>query len=719
MGMFDWLLGKQRNPAARTPTPTAVAPRDRQSARVPSFAIVDVETTGLSPRQNRILELAVVRVDGGGNVIDEWSTRVNPEGPVGATHIHGITQADVAGAPLFRDVASGLIPYISGVPIVAHNAKFDLAFLRAEFQRAGWDAPGLPSFCTLDGSRAYLPALDRRRLADCCWAAGVPLENAHSALGDARATAGLLRFYLSRTAQPKYLDPRSLSDDARSVVWPTAPSNAPIAYSRDEIGVQQPRPRRMTPPKPKQPSLLGQLTGLGLLETVEEGAPQGAAVYLETLLDALEDGDITEEESGELADLIGLYDLTTADVHAAHQAFILALAHKAVDDGRVSVDERAELHALSDALEVSRDAVNELIAHAEAARVARMNAGLRPLPDSWSLGVPLRVGDKVAFTGCDDRQRERLEQRATKLGVRVMNNVSRLTAMLVTDGTMDGTKLAKALEVGIRIVHPDTFETLLSHLQPALSPSERPHPSTARPFSEPTTAHAAAPESWRAKRDASPGVVRSWAIANGYAVGVRGRISSDIWDAFAAAQSEADRVPSVSTDVRVEPFEFQGEPMAPLGAWAYAPIVPTQAMGLTGGDDIVVTGANDYRAEVQHALERRSEEEDSDLMALLVAEPLNPLVKDAVRVDLLVDRERTKVGYLPAAQSAVFHELIKSAMDIGALALMNAHVSGGTPEQPDVVVRLIHLADDTARQSVTDELIARTNQRRALERDRG
>lgn len=98
-------------------------------------------------------------------------------------------------------MASRLVPHLAGVAIVAHNAPFDLAFLRAEFRRAGWDIPWLPAYCTLDGSRDYLPMLDRRRLADCCWAVGVPLESAHSALGDARATAGLFSYYL-RSANP-------------------------------------------------------------------------------------------------------------------------------------------------------------------------------------------------------------------------------------------------------------------------------------------------------------------------------------------------------------------------------------------------------------------------------------------------------------------------------------------------------------------------------------
>jgi DNA polymerase-3 subunit epsilon len=59
---------------------------------------------------------------------------------------------------------------LAGVPVVAHNAAFDLAFLRAEYAYAGWKLPMLPTLCTLEASDTYLPGLARRRLADCCWA---------------------------------------------------------------------------------------------------------------------------------------------------------------------------------------------------------------------------------------------------------------------------------------------------------------------------------------------------------------------------------------------------------------------------------------------------------------------------------------------------------------------------------------------------------------------
>lgn len=537
MGVLDWLLGKRRGQEVAAVVASVSTSRTMSApqAPIPSFAIIDVETTGLSPKQDRIVELAVIRVDETGGIIDQWSTRLDPEGPVGATHIHGITQSDVDGQPKFRDLATSLALHLAGTAIVAHNAPFDLAFLRAEFRRAGWDVPWLPAYCTLDGSRDYLPTLDRRRLADCCGAVGVPLEGAHSALGDARATAGLFSHYLG-SANPSFSrsDIHAIHAEAHAFIWPSGPTLEPVTAVPDVVRVSRAaRPPRFTASRPKQPPLLRQLTNLSLLEALDEGAPEGSIVYLETLLDALEDGEIVEEEAALLTDLAQLYNLTDNDRATTHRALLLALAHRAVDDGHISHDERAELQHLAAVLDVPERALAELISHADAARTARKSAGLKPLPADWALGDPLCVGDKVAFTGCDERQRARLEKRAEKLGVRVMNNVSRLTAMLVTDGAMDGTKLAKANEVGTRIVHPDTFETLLTYLQPAL-PTEAVNRSTAKPASAPEKSptpagddHPAAP--------ASPTVIRSWALANGYEVGVRGRIAADIVDAYRAA----------------------------------------------------------------------------------------------------------------------------------------------------------------------------------------
>lgn len=103
------------------------------------LAFVDVETTGLNPRENRITEIGVVTVDGG--EVREWTTVVNPlarrrEGP---PLPDGITDEMRSAAPRFKDVAVGLAARLDGRLLIAHNARFDFAFLKAEFARVGID----------------------------------------------------------------------------------------------------------------------------------------------------------------------------------------------------------------------------------------------------------------------------------------------------------------------------------------------------------------------------------------------------------------------------------------------------------------------------------------------------------------------------------------------------------------------------------------------------
>ena len=535
MGLLDRLLGRFKTLSS---TESEIRHANVPDGAIqPSFAIIDVETTGLSPRTNRVVELAIVRVGSRGQIVDEWASRFNPEGPVGATHIHGITQADVDGAPLFRDRVGTIASLIAGMPIAAHNAKFDLQFMRHEFDRAGWDLPRVPAFCTLDGSRHHLPNLDRRRLADCCGAANVRLDNAHSALGDARATAGLLEAYLGGlggvTADTALSD---LSRQARAVIWPSTAVRPPSAHSTLEKEAAPSRgrnapPFKVRPAREVQTPLIEQLTSLSLAEVMEEGAPVGALAYLELLLGALEDAEISEEESAALGELIALHELSPDAVVATHGALLLALAHRAVDDGHVSHGERAELDTMATVLSVPNKKILDIIKSADLARVERMGAGLKALPDSWSLGEPLRVGDRVVFTGCDDRQRDRLEKRAEKLGVRVLGGMSRLTAMLVTDGSFSGTKAAKATELGTRVVHPDQFEVLLKHLQPALviASASKPDGQLRLANRTPSTGTSAPAAS------ASPSAIRTWAAANGYQVNVRGRLPLEVVEAYEAS----------------------------------------------------------------------------------------------------------------------------------------------------------------------------------------
>ncbi len=170
----------------------------------PGYAVVDLETTGLSPGADAILEIGLVHLDARGEIEGSWTSLVDPgPGPdgareVGPTFIHGLTPADVTGAPRIADLADLLARDLAGRVVVAHNARFDLGFLGHALSGLGIldaDVP-IPQVCTMRRARDYLTT-PSRRLTACCEAAGIPLAAHHTALDDAMACAGLLRHYLA------------------------------------------------------------------------------------------------------------------------------------------------------------------------------------------------------------------------------------------------------------------------------------------------------------------------------------------------------------------------------------------------------------------------------------------------------------------------------------------------------------------------------------------
>ncbi|NMO54678.1 hypothetical protein HH310_26265 [Actinoplanes sp. TBRC 11911] len=518
----DWLdeMSIDLTATARDALADMVASQGMTEDRSPAgFAVVDVETSGLSPEFDRVVEIAVVGTDRAGNVVDEWTTLVNPDGPVGKTSIHRITAADVADAPRFADIVGELTRRLAGRVIEGHNVQFDLRFLHAEYARAQLRLPRLVTLCTYQESYSYLPGLDRRRLPDCCHAAGVVLDDAHAALEDARAAAGLLRVYLgSGTGLAN--SHRQLPEEAARIGWPQIPSSGAA------IKVRPPA----TPPPVPAPAgaLAALLEDLAIDNLLDDGAPRSAVGYVEILAEALEDGILTEDEAAALADHARFAGLTRADVDAAHGEFVLMLARKAVADGRVSAEERRELNNVAELLAVPDKVVKRLLDEADSEWVAHLSRDCRPLPDEWAFGEPLRVGQKVAFTGGEPVRRARLEIAAQAAGLRVMNNVSGVTAMLVTpEARPDSRKGEAALKHGTRIVRPGVFERMIVYVQPA------PERSNGHRVAEAVTPGKAGLEAPGVP--ASPSVIRAWARENGYVVGPRGRLPQDVQAAFLIA----------------------------------------------------------------------------------------------------------------------------------------------------------------------------------------
>ena len=158
------------------------------------FAVVDLETSAIKPEYGRIIEVGVVQLDRSASIEGTFETLINPEGGVGRSDIHGIRKRDVIGAPTFAQAADRIAQLLDGRIIVAHNSRFDLGFLHAEFRATGRPCH-LPALCTCTEARHFIDT-PSRSLRTCCLVTGIDLRNAHSALSDATATAQLLQHFL-------------------------------------------------------------------------------------------------------------------------------------------------------------------------------------------------------------------------------------------------------------------------------------------------------------------------------------------------------------------------------------------------------------------------------------------------------------------------------------------------------------------------------------------
>ncbi|WP_433531779.1 exonuclease domain-containing protein [Micromonospora sp. CA-263727] len=283
------------------------------------FVVVDVETTGLSPTSDRIVEIALVRVDGG-RVVDEWATLVDPGRDPGPTFVHHITADMLAGAPTFGDVAGEILSRLDGAVAVAHNARFEEGFIAQEFARVGINTAPLPAVCTLRLARQVLAA-PNFQLLSCCTAYGIELHDAHTALGDTRATAQLL--------------PRLLAH-APALRFPSAPVPMP-QYPRHTRA----RTRASGLRKGEDGwihSLLGKLP-----YSTSDADPASAEAYLAAVSSALRDGKLTGVEAKALARLAGQSGMGAQQVRHLHQRYLDGLRDAALADDILTSTEYRQL----------------------------------------------------------------------------------------------------------------------------------------------------------------------------------------------------------------------------------------------------------------------------------------------------------------------------------------------------------------------------------------
>ncbi len=161
------------------------------------YTIIDIETTGGSPKYDKITEVAVY-VHNGQEVVEEYTSLVNPERPIPAyiTALTGISNEMVARAPRFYEIARKLVELTEGKIFVAHNVSFDYSFIREEFRQLGFDFKR-KQLCTVKLSRRLIPGLRSYSLGRLCKELDISIYNRHRAAGDAYATVKLFELLLS------------------------------------------------------------------------------------------------------------------------------------------------------------------------------------------------------------------------------------------------------------------------------------------------------------------------------------------------------------------------------------------------------------------------------------------------------------------------------------------------------------------------------------------
>lgn len=155
-----------------------------------AYCVIDVETTGLNARYNNIIEIGIVKIQGG-KIIDSYNSFVNPgrEIPNFITSLTGISNKDVYNAPFFEDIHLEISNFIDGCLVGGHNFSFDLSFLRKEFQICGVESFKPLQFCTLNIGRKLFPFLKSKSLSSLARHFRIKQDDSHRALSDAMTTA--------------------------------------------------------------------------------------------------------------------------------------------------------------------------------------------------------------------------------------------------------------------------------------------------------------------------------------------------------------------------------------------------------------------------------------------------------------------------------------------------------------------------------------------------
>jgi DNA polymerase-3 subunit alpha (Gram-positive type) len=161
------------------------------------YVIVDLETTGLSPREHSITEIAAVRVKNN-YIVDKFQTLVNPGTtiPPFITGLTGITDEMVKDAPPLQEALKNFLQFLGNDVLVAHNAQFDVGFLQHHARQNLGVEISNQSICTKKLASTLIPELRSRKLSSLCKHFEIVNEQAHRAMSDVKATFNVMQNFL-------------------------------------------------------------------------------------------------------------------------------------------------------------------------------------------------------------------------------------------------------------------------------------------------------------------------------------------------------------------------------------------------------------------------------------------------------------------------------------------------------------------------------------------
>ncbi|MBE1551853.1 DNA polymerase III epsilon subunit-like protein [Mycobacterium sp. OAS707] len=396
----------------------------RYPASAATFTAIDVETTGLDPNTDRIVEIGLVKFTADGTVVDEFATLVNnPGSSAEARAIHGIEDADLLGAPRTEQVLREALSFMTGTVLVAHNLDFADGFLSAAAQHTGIPLPRVVGVCTLQTARRQLDGRAFSLTAMYKTATGGWQEQKHTALGDARAIRDVLLWLLRTSPVPLHLTQQP-------------PAAVPAAFEQCPISC---RPVPLT-----RTSVAALLESFPQSPHPRAGDPVEIAKYHECLTEAVEDGRLTYEEASTLTAQARLTRLTGNQLRELHQqAWDAAFAgEKDCEWSTLTPVRRREMYLLADSLGLPElaDRINQVIEYC---------AEPEPAPE----GRYLR-GLRIAIVG-DDSEAIELRERAESYGAKLAVNITKTVKWMVSAApdTTDS-RHTTARKLGVPIISP-------------------------------------------------------------------------------------------------------------------------------------------------------------------------------------------------------------------------------------------------------------------------